>query len=67
MLSVATCGWLMERQARAATGDAPFLAMKRAAVRFYLDQIVPEALGLRAAAMASAEVLYAVPAEAFAA
>jgi alkylation response protein AidB-like acyl-CoA dehydrogenase len=67
MLSVATCGWLMERQARAATGDAPFVAMKRAAVRFYLDQIVPEALGLRAAATASAEVLYAVPAEAFAA
>jgi alkylation response protein AidB-like acyl-CoA dehydrogenase len=67
MLSVATCGWLMERQGRAASGDAPFLAMKRAAVRFYLDQIVPEALGLRAAAMASAEVLYAVPAEAFAA
>ncbi|MBD8548450.1 acyl-CoA dehydrogenase [Sphingomonas sp. CFBP 8760] len=67
MLSVATCGWLMERQGRAATGDAPFIAMKRAAVRFYLDQIVPEALGLRAAAMASADVLYAVPATAFAA
>ena len=67
MLSVATCGWLMERQGRAATGDAPFMAMKRAAVRFYLDQIVPEALGLRAAATASAEVLYAVPAAAFAA
>ncbi|GAA3702680.1 acyl-CoA dehydrogenase [Sphingomonas cynarae] len=67
MLSVATCGWLMERQGRAATGDAPFMAMKRAAVRFYLDQIVPEALGLRAAAMASADVLYAVPAAAFAA
>jgi alkylation response protein AidB-like acyl-CoA dehydrogenase len=67
MLSVATCGWLLERQGRAATGDAPFLAMKRAAVRFYLDQIVPEALGLQAAASASADVLYTVPAEAFAA
>jgi alkylation response protein AidB-like acyl-CoA dehydrogenase len=67
MLSVATCGWLMERQGRAATGDEPFMTMKRAATRFYLDQIVPEALGLRAAAMASADVLYAVPAEAFAA
>jgi alkylation response protein AidB-like acyl-CoA dehydrogenase len=67
MLSVATCGWLLERQGRAATGDAPFLAMKRAAVRFYLDQIVPEVLGLHAAATASADVLYAVPAEAFAA
>ncbi|MBI0476058.1 acyl-CoA dehydrogenase [Sphingomonas sp. MA1305] len=67
MLSVATCGWLMERQGRLATGDDPAQAVKRAAVRFYLDQIVPEALGLRAAATASAEVLYAVPAEAFAA
>ena len=67
MLSVAVCGWLMERQGRALTGNEPFAAMKRASVAFYLDQIVPEALGLRAAATASAEVLYAVPAEAFAA
>ncbi|WP_308814915.1 acyl-CoA dehydrogenase [Sphingomonas sp. GV3] len=67
MLSVATCGWLMERQGRLATGDDQAQAVKRAAVRFYLDQIVPEALGLQAAANASADVLYAVPAEAFAA
>ncbi|KQU61668.1 acyl-CoA dehydrogenase [Sphingomonas sp. Leaf339] len=67
MLSIAACGWLMERQGRAATGDDGFAAMKRASVRFYLEQLVPEALGLRAAAMASAEMLYAVPAEAFAA
>jgi len=65
MLSVATCGWLMERQGRAATGDDSFAAMKRAAVAFYVDQIVPEALGLKAAATASAKVLYSVPAEAF--
>jgi hypothetical protein len=67
MLSVATCGWLMERQGRAATGDDSFAAMKRAAVAFYIDQIVPEALGLKAAATASAKVLYSVSAEAFAA
>jgi len=67
MTAVATCGWLMERQGRAATGDDQAAQVKRAAVRFYLDQIVPEALGLKAAATASAEVLYAVPAEAFAA
>jgi 3-(methylthio)propanoyl-CoA dehydrogenase len=67
MLSVASCGWLLERQARAATGDDAFAQMKRAAVRFYLEQIVPEALGLEAAASANAEVLYAVSAEAFAA
>jgi hypothetical protein len=66
MLSVATCGWLMERQGRAATGDDGFAAMKRAAVAFYVAQIVPEALGLKAAATASAKVLYSVPAEAFA-
>lgn len=67
MTAVATCGWLMERQGRAASGDDAAAQVKRAAVRFYLDQIVPEALGLKAAATASAEVLYAVPAEAFAA
>ncbi len=67
MLSVATCGWLMEREAAAATGDDDFARMKCASVRFYLEQIVPEALGLVAAANASAEALYAVPAELFAA
>ena len=41
--------------------------MKRAACAFYVAQIMPEAMGLRAAATASARVLYAVPAEAFAA
>ncbi|MDB5710297.1 MAG: acyl-CoA dehydrogenase [Sphingomonas bacterium] len=65
MLSVATCGWLMERQGRAATGHDAFAAMKRAAAAFYVGQIVPEALGLKAAATASAQVLYSVPAEAF--
>ena len=65
MLATATCGWLMERQARAAgkmRGDPVFAATKQAVVRFYLTQIVPEALGLMAAAMAPAEVLYAVDA-----
>ena len=67
MCSVAVCGWLMERQDRAATDNDDFARMKQASARFYLDQIVPEALGLKAAAMASAEILYAVEAEAFAA
>ncbi|MEN2786021.1 acyl-CoA dehydrogenase [Sphingomonas qilianensis] len=70
MLSVATCGWLMERLGRvadSAEGDASFLAMKTAATRFYVEQIVPEALGLKAAATARADVLYSVEAEAFAA
>ena len=67
MLSVATCGWLMERSGRIVTGDDAFSAMKRAACAFYVAQIVPEALGLKAAATAKADVLYSVPAEAFAA
>ncbi len=51
MLSVATAGWLMARQLRAAEaegGDSAFLAMKRAAARYYLERIVPEAAGLKA-------------------
>jgi alkylation response protein AidB-like acyl-CoA dehydrogenase len=68
MLSVAVCGWLMERQGRiAGAGDEPFLKMKAAAARFYVEQIVPEALGLKAAATAKADTLYAVDAETFAA
>ncbi|WP_425228977.1 acyl-CoA dehydrogenase [Sphingomonas sp.] len=63
MLSVAVCGWLMERLARAA-GDGAFGDTQRVLSRFYVEQIVPEVLGLRAAATASAEVLYALPAAA---
>ncbi|WP_375427889.1 acyl-CoA dehydrogenase [uncultured Sphingomonas sp.] len=66
MLSTAVCGWLMERQARATSDDA-FGAMKRTVARFHVEQVVPEALGLRAAAMAGASRLYEVEAEAFAA
>jgi alkylation response protein AidB-like acyl-CoA dehydrogenase len=70
MLSVAVCGWLMEMQGRVAErtgGVSAFLDMKHAAARFHVEQIVPEAMGLKAAAMAKAELLYSVPAEAFAA
>jgi alkylation response protein AidB-like acyl-CoA dehydrogenase len=66
MLSVATCGWLLEREASEA-GDDAFGKAKKAVVAFYLDQIVPEAMGLRAAAEAPATALYALEAEAFAA
>ncbi|RYD49828.1 MAG: acyl-CoA dehydrogenase, partial [Sphingomonadales bacterium] len=70
MLSTAVCGWLMEQSGRIAArseGDPAFLKMKQAATRFYVEQIVPEAMGLRAAAMAKAEILYDASAEAFAA
>jgi hypothetical protein len=63
MLSTAVAGWLFARQHAALDshgGDPAFAAMKRAAARFYLDQVVPEASGLKTAAMADAAVLYAV-------
>ena len=66
MLSVATCGWLMERERAAATGSDDFATMKRAVADFYLAQVVPEAMGLAAAAGLPATQLYALPAELFA-
>jgi alkylation response protein AidB-like acyl-CoA dehydrogenase len=63
MLSTAVAGWLMAKQLAALAGfdgDPAFAAMKHAAARFYLDQMVPEARGLKAAATASAAVLYSV-------
>jgi alkylation response protein AidB-like acyl-CoA dehydrogenase len=68
MLSTAVCGWLMKRQGDALDGsEAPdFAAVKRAAVRYYLEQVVPEALGLAAQATAGAELLYSVSDEALA-
>jgi len=69
MVSTAVAGWLLARQAAALddAGDPAFRAMKHAAARFYLDQIVPEALGLAAAAAAPAEILYSLGEDAFAA
>jgi alkylation response protein AidB-like acyl-CoA dehydrogenase len=69
MLSVAVAGWLMERQGRVAAtavGDPAFLAMKQCASRFYIEQIVPEAEGLFAAATAGSELLYSIDDAAFA-
>jgi len=68
MLSVAVCGWLMEQSGRTAArseGDPVFLKMKQVIARFYVEQIVPEALGLKAAATAKADLLYALEATAF--
>lgn len=69
MLSVATCGWLMLQEAgiaKAALGDDPdnaFLQAKLVTTRFYLDRIVPEALGLAAQAVGGAQLLYALDAD----
>ncbi|CAM3258985.1 Acyl-CoA dehydrogenase [Sphingomonas antarctica] len=68
MLSVAVCGWLMAREhAVAESGTTPFLRAKASVTRFYLEQIVPEALGLAAAASAPAARLYELDAETLAA
>jgi len=70
MLSVATSGWLMARSLAALEDgetSPAYAEMKRATCRFYLERIVPEALGLTAGATAGADLLYSVSAEAFAA
>ncbi len=66
MTAVMTVGALMARQGRVAP-DTPFGKAKRATVRFYLDRIVPEALGKAAAATAGAAGLYALSADELAA
>ncbi len=58
-------GWLMAREAIAATamlesgtGDTEFARSKLVTTRFYLEQIVPQASGLSAAATAGADTLF---------
>jgi alkylation response protein AidB-like acyl-CoA dehydrogenase len=67
MTSVLVCGWLTKRQLLA-LGEASggWAAMKRAACRFYLERIVPEALGLAAGSAGGAELLWSVAGEDFA-
>ena len=62
MTSVMVAGWLVERMARSEQADE----RTKAAAGFFLMTIVPEALGLGAAAEAGAAALYAIPAEALA-
>jgi 3-(methylthio)propanoyl-CoA dehydrogenase len=65
MCSVLVAGWLLERQANV-VGEGERYAARRAAADFFNGVVVPEALGLAAAAQAGAAMLYAVPAEALA-
>ena len=67
MVSVLVCGGLMARQGKAAVSDSAFDQAKRVTVRYYLDHIVPEALGKAAAANAGAALLYQLDAEELAA
>lgn len=68
MLAVAVAGWQLMQQAKAvADGASPALAeTKPVTVRFFLDQVVPEAMGLKASATAGAANLYTLSPEALA-
>ncbi|MFM9977264.1 MAG: acyl-CoA dehydrogenase [Sphingomonadaceae bacterium] len=74
MVATMTAGALMARQGKVARerlargeGDPAFLKAKQVTVRYYLDHLVPEALGKAAAATAGAELLYELDADALAA
>jgi 3-(methylthio)propanoyl-CoA dehydrogenase len=74
MCAVMAAGGLMARQHRiagerlaAGKGDPAFLRAKLATTRFFLDHIVPEALGKASSATAGAAGLYTVTAEELAA
>jgi 3-(methylthio)propanoyl-CoA dehydrogenase len=69
MSAVAVAGWQLTRQARAvANGASPALALtKPVTTRYFLDHIVPEAVGLASSARAGAGLLYELPAEALSA
>jgi alkylation response protein AidB-like acyl-CoA dehydrogenase len=62
MTSVMVAGWLVERMARSEGAKERVVA----AANYFLASIVPEALGLGAAAEEGAALLYAVPVEALA-
>jgi hypothetical protein len=66
MCSVMVAGWLMERMARAldqSGEDDAFTRSRLAAVHYFIDVVIPEGLGLAAAAGGGAEMLYRVAAE----
>jgi len=66
MCAVATAGWQLLRQSQALAAESPGSpeARRKAAVcRFFLNTIVGEALGLRAAATAGAAELYELDTE----
>ncbi|WP_379548623.1 acyl-CoA dehydrogenase [Qipengyuania sp. DSG2-2] len=66
MAAVAVTSWQLLRQSQAvAAGEVPALAKtKPVTARYFLDHVVPEAAGLKAAATAGAELFYALDADA---
>jgi alkylation response protein AidB-like acyl-CoA dehydrogenase len=66
MCSAMVAGWLIERIGRVldqSGDDDAFTRSRLAAVHYFIDVVIPEALGLAAAAGAGAEMLYRVAAE----
>jgi 3-(methylthio)propanoyl-CoA dehydrogenase len=69
MMAVATSGWLMLKQLRAAQDGLlhdpgnNFLKAKIVSCRYYLEIMVPEAISLKNSAMAGAELLYTLNAQ----
>ena len=62
MMAVLVAGWQLVKQRDAVAGGAsPALATtKPVTVRFFLERIVPETAGLKASAIAGAELLYSL-------
>ncbi len=73
MLAVATSGWLMAKQCRAAQTEIdsgntdPFMKAKVVTTNYYCTIMVAEALGLSTSAMAGSDILYALSANELAA
>ncbi len=64
MCAVAVAGWQLQRQARASAGAPGNIAVtKPVTARFFLGHVVPEAAGLKAAALAGSGLFYALDAE----
>jgi alkylation response protein AidB-like acyl-CoA dehydrogenase len=59
MAATAVAGWQLQRQARDGTGGAA----KAVVARYFAEHLAPEARGLKAAALAGAELLYALDTE----
>ncbi len=68
MCAVAVAGWcqLQQRRALADSDDRARSERKRITTRFFIDHIVPEAVGLKASATAGAGLLYELDAAALA-
>ena len=67
MAAVAVAGWQLQRQAAAVAAEGgPLAASKPVVARYFAELLVPEARGLKAAALAGSGLLYALDSAALA-